>query len=60
MCNLGLHPPEAVFQTLGMMKEETLAVPLFIFMGHVLEQAGLMEPLFRSFQFIPTAACSTS
>ncbi len=42
-----------VFQTLGMMKEETLAaVPLFIFMGHVLEQAGLMERLFRSFQFI--------
>ena len=42
-----------VFQTLGMMKEETLAaVPLFIFMGHVLEQAGLMERLFKSFQFI--------
>jgi len=41
------------FQTLGMMKEETLAaVPLFIFMGHVLEQAGLMERLFKSFQFI--------
>jgi tripartite ATP-independent transporter DctM subunit len=42
-----------VFQTVGMMKEETLAaVPLFIFMGHVLEQAGLMERLFRAFQFI--------
>ena len=42
-----------VFQTIGMMKEETLAaVPLFIFMGHVLERAGLMERLFRSFQFI--------
>lgn len=42
-----------VFQTIGLMKEETLAaVPLFIFMGHVLEQAGLMERLFRSFQFI--------
>jgi tripartite ATP-independent transporter DctM subunit len=42
-----------VFQTVGMMKEETLAaVPLFVFMGHVLEQAGLMERLFRSFQFI--------
>lgn len=42
-----------VFQTVGMMKEETLAaVPLFIFMGHVLEQAGLMERLFKSFQFI--------
>ena len=42
-----------VFQTIGMMKEETLAaVPLFIFMGHILEQAGLMERLFKSFQFI--------
>ncbi|HEX6298099.1 MAG TPA: TRAP transporter large permease subunit [Burkholderiales bacterium] len=42
-----------VFQTIGLMKEETLAaVPLFIFMGHVLEQAGLMERLFRAFQLI--------
>ena len=42
-----------VFQSLGMMKEETLAaVPLFIFMGHILEQAGLTERLFKSFQFI--------
>jgi len=41
------------FQTLGLMKEETLAaVPLFIFMGHLLEQAGLMERLFKAFQFI--------
>lgn len=41
------------FQTIGLMKEETLAaVPLFIFMGHVLEHAGLMERLFKSFQFI--------
>ncbi len=41
------------FQTLGIMKEETLAaVPLFIFMGHILEQAGLMERLFRAFQLI--------
>jgi len=41
------------YQTLGLMKEETLAaVPLFVFMGHMLEQAGLMERLFRSFQFI--------
>ncbi len=38
-------------QTLGLMKEETLAaVPLFIFMGHILEKAGLMERLFRVFQ----------
>ena len=42
-----------VFQTIGLMKEETLAaVPLFIFMGHVLEKAGLMERLFRAFQLI--------
>jgi len=41
------------FQTLGIMKEGTLAAaPLFIFMGHILERAGLMERLFRSFQFI--------
>jgi tripartite ATP-independent transporter DctM subunit len=42
-----------VFQTIGLMKEETLAaVPLFVFMGHVLERAGLMERLFKSFQLI--------
>ena len=42
-----------VFQTIGLMKEETLAaVPLFVFMGHILQQAGLMERLFRSFQLI--------
>ena len=41
------------FQTIGLMVEETLAaVPLFVFMGHMLEQAGLMERLFKSFQFI--------
>jgi len=41
------------FQTIGLMKEETFAaVPLFVFMGHVLERAGMMERLFRSFQFI--------
>jgi tripartite ATP-independent transporter DctM subunit len=41
------------FQTWQIMKEETLAaVPLFIFMGHVLEQSGLMERLFLSFQFV--------
>lgn len=43
----------AVFQTLGIMKEETFAaVPLFIFMGHVLEKSDLMERLFKSFQYI--------
>ncbi|TPW09739.1 MAG: putative TRAP family transmembrane transporter protein [bacterium] len=43
----------AYFQTIGLMKEEVLAaVPLFIFMGYVTEQAGLMERLFRAFQVI--------
>jgi tripartite ATP-independent transporter DctM subunit len=43
----------AFFQTIGMMKEETLAaVPLFIFMGYVVEQAGLMGRLFRAFQLV--------
>jgi tripartite ATP-independent transporter DctM subunit len=42
-----------VYQTVGLMKEETLAaVPLFIFMGHMMEEAGLMERLFRAFQNI--------
>ena len=39
------------FQTIGLAKEEVLAaVPLFIFMGYMTEQAGLMERLFRAFQ----------
>jgi tripartite ATP-independent transporter DctM subunit len=42
-----------VYQTVGLMKEETLAaVPLFVFMGHMMEEAGLMERLFKSFQYI--------
>ena len=41
----------AYFQTIGMMKEELLAaVPLFIFMGFITEQAGLMERLFTAFR----------
>ena len=41
----------AYFQVVGMMKEELLAaVPLFIFMGFITEQAGLMERLFRAFR----------
>ena len=41
----------AYFQTIGMMKEELLAaVPLFIFMGFIVEQAGLMERLFSAFR----------
>jgi tripartite ATP-independent transporter DctM subunit len=41
----------AYFQVIGMMKEELLAaVPLFVFMGFVTEQAGLMERLFTAFR----------
>ncbi len=41
----------AYFQTIGMMKEELLAaVPLFVLMGFITEQAGLMERLFRAFR----------
>jgi tripartite ATP-independent transporter DctM subunit len=39
----------AYFQIIGLMKEELLAaVPLFIFMGFITEQAGLMERLFKA------------
>jgi tripartite ATP-independent transporter DctM subunit len=41
----------AYFQTIGLMKEEVFAaVPLFILMGFITEQAGLMERLFRAFR----------
>lgn len=40
-------------QTFGFMSEEVLAaVPLFVFMGYVMERAGLMLRLFRSFQLV--------
>ncbi len=43
----------AYFQTIGMMKEELLAsVPLFILMGFITEQAGLMERLFTAFRLL--------
>lgn len=42
-----------VLQTLSLMKEETFAaVPLFIFMGYLVERSGLMKRLFTSFQFM--------
>lgn len=42
-----------VMQTFGLMQEEVLAaVPLFVFMGYVVEQAGLMERLFMAFRHI--------
>jgi len=41
----------AYLQAIGLMKtEELAAVPLFIFMGYLTEQAGLMERLFRAFR----------
>ena len=43
----------AYFQTIGLMKEELLAaVPLFIFMGYMTEQAGLMERLFIALRLL--------
>ncbi|MFY9315545.1 MAG: TRAP transporter large permease subunit [Burkholderiales bacterium] len=43
----------AYFQTIGMMKEELLAaVPLFVFMGFLTEQAGLMGRLFNAFRML--------
>ena len=43
----------AYFQTIGLMKEELLAaVPLFIFMGYITEQAGLMERLFIALRLL--------
>ena len=42
-----------VLQTIGMMKEEVLAaVPLFIFMGYLLEEGGLMERLFHALRLL--------
>ena len=42
-----------VIQTFGMMQEEVLAaVPLFIFMGYIVEQADLMSRLFRAFRYL--------
>lgn len=42
-----------VLQTIGLMKEEIMtAVPLFIFMGYLLEEGRLMERLFRAFRLL--------
>ena len=42
-----------VSQTFGFMQEEVLAaVPLFIFMGYITEQADLMERLFKAFRYL--------
>lgn len=51
---LGLRVFDLMYiQTVALMREEVLAaVPLFIFMGYMVEQAGLMERLFTAFRFI--------
>lgn len=53
---IGLGPTVfdlAYFQILGMMKEEVFAaVPLFIFMGFITEQAGLMGRLFNALRLM--------
>ncbi|MGH7356962.1 MAG: TRAP transporter large permease [Candidatus Rokuibacteriota bacterium] len=42
-----------VIQMFGFMKEEVLAaVPLFVFMGFMTEQAGLMQRLFGAFRLL--------
>jgi len=41
----------AYLQTFGLMKQdEFVAVPLFILMGYVCDQAGMMERLFKAFR----------
>ena len=41
----------AYLQTIGMMKQdEFVAVPMFILMGYICDQAGLMERLFIAFR----------
>ena len=43
----------SVFHTIGIMKEQVLvAVPLFIFMGYLLEEGGLMERLFHALRML--------
>jgi tripartite ATP-independent transporter DctM subunit len=42
-----------VFQTIGLMKADVLAaVPLFILMGFITEQAGLIERLFKALRLL--------
>ena len=43
----------AFFQTTGLMRDELLAaVPLFVFMGYLVEQAGLIERLFLALRLL--------
>src|SRR6476659_4757887 len=51
---IGLGPTVfdlAYLQTIGMMKQdEFVAVPMFILMGYICDQTGLMERLFKAFR----------
>ena len=41
----------AYLQTIGLMKQdEFVAVPMFILMGYICDQAGIMERLFKAFR----------
>lgn len=41
----------AYLQTIGLMKQDELvAVPMFVLMGYICDQAGLVERLFRAFR----------
>jgi len=43
----------SVFQINGLMRDDIMpAVPLFIFMGYLLEEGGLMERLFQAFRLL--------
>jgi len=43
----------AYLQTIGLMKQdEFVAVPMFVLMGYVCDQAGLMERLFKAFRVL--------
>jgi len=41
----------AYFQTIGLMKQdEFVAVPMFILMGYICDNAGIMERMFKAFR----------
>ena len=54
----------AYLQILGLMKQdEFVAVPMFILMGYICDQAGLMERLFKAFRDLSrrcAARCTSS
>jgi tripartite ATP-independent transporter DctM subunit len=50
----------SVLHTIGLMKEQVLvAVPLFIFMGYLLEEGGLMERLFPGSLYVAVLLTAT-